>query len=139
MGRYWLFFVIVAVGLALSWGLVGRKTETTLLERPVVYLDVEAGCQPRLRPCAAWGRDRALILGPAGEGLQARQTGLDDRDFAAVEALLLDADDKEVKRIRHAPSDTDWRLDDIPADARTVRYRVVGNRVTTVADFPLPQ
>ena len=60
-GRYWIFFVIVAVGLALSWGQVGRKTRQALEIEPVLLLVTETPCTPMATPCAAVGRDRVAL------------------------------------------------------------------------------
>ena len=81
LGRYWLFFVIVAVGLALSWGQVGRKAQRALDSSPVVYLHTETPCRPQLAPCAAVAGDRALVLGPAQNGLLVKQAGLRDDEL----------------------------------------------------------
>ena len=77
MGRYWIFFVIVAVGLVLSWGQVGRKTEHELRERPVDFLSVESGCDPMHAPCAAYAGERAMVLGPEQGGLLLKLAGID--------------------------------------------------------------
>lgn len=137
IGRYWIFFVIVAVGLALSWGQVGNKTQRVLLEEPIMYLRAEADCRPRVEPCAALGSDRALVLGPADTGLIARKTGMDGNDVNGAEVIMLAADGTEVGRLTLLPGEADWRLADIPAATRAVRFRITGRGVTTVADFPL--
>ena len=90
MGRYWIFFVIVAVGLVLSWGQVGRKTEHELRERPVDFLSVESGCDPMHAPCAAYAGERAMVLGPEQGGLLLKLAGIDPASVASVEAVLLD-------------------------------------------------
>lgn len=137
-GRYWLFFVIVAVGLALSWGQVGRKTQRVLQETPVVYLQTEADCRPFSAPCAALGGDRALIVGPAGNGLRARQTGFDTAALVTVEVIAFSADGGEVQR-RVLPLNGDWLLLPVPSEARRLRYRITSNSETTAAEFPLAE
>ena len=137
VGRYWLFFVIVAVGLALSWGQVGRKTQRVLLDDPVVYLQTETDCQPDTAPCAAVGRDRAVVLGPTDAGLLARTTGLDDAVIIEVEVIMLGADGATLGRralVADAPA---WPVADLPAGTRLLRYRITANKETTVAEFPL--
>lgn len=137
LGRYWLFFVIVAVGLALSWGQVGRKTQRVLTDEPVAFLASEPDCRVTHAPCAAVAADRALVLGPAGGGLRLRQTGFDTAAISTIEAQLL-ADGKALQPPRPLLRDGDgWRLP-LPGSARgTVRLRVVGRDRISVADFPL--
>jgi hypothetical protein len=136
-GRYWLFFVIVAVGLALSWGQVGRKTQRALTEQPVGFLASEPDCRVTRRPCAATAPDRALVLGPVSDGLRLRQTGFDPAGITLVEAQLL-ADGQTPEPPRPLLRDGDgWRLT-LPAEARgTLRLRVVGRQRVSVADFVL--
>jgi len=138
LGSYWLLFVIVAVGLALSWGQVGRKTERVLQADPVVYLISETPCRPRLAPCAAAASDRALVLGPATRGLALKQTGLEPRDLLSAEAIFLDATDSEVGRRPLRLGDGQaWLLEDIPGEARVLRTRLTGGHGVTVGEFPL--
>jgi hypothetical protein len=137
LGRYWLFFVIVAVGLALSWGQVGRKTERALSEDPVFFLSTEADCLVSRLPCAAVAGDRALVLGPATGGLRLEQTGFDAAAISMVEArLLTEQGDGPPARslLRDAGG---WRLP-LAADALgVVRIRVVERDRVSVADYRL--
>ena len=137
LGRYWLFFVIVAVGLVLSWGQVGRKTQRVLSEEPVSILASEPDCQVIRGPCAAVAADRALVLGPAAGGLRLRQTGFDPADIATIEAQLL-RDGETPQAPRPLLRDGDgWRLTLPEAAAGTLRLRVVGTERISVADFEL--
>ena len=136
-GRYWLFFVIVAVGLALSWGQIGRKTQRVLQDDPVVYLQTEGDCRPRVAPCAAVGSDRAVVLGPGDAGLLARTTGLDERALIEVEVIVLGADGAVLGRRAPVANAPVWQVGDLPPGARMLRYRITGNDETTVAEFPL--
>lgn len=131
LGRYWLFFVIVAVGLALSWGQVGRKAQRVLEAEPVTYLAVEPGCYADRQPCAASTGDHALVLGPAQTGLRLKQTGLPHGEIVAVEASVLEA---AVPVVREADS---WQILAPARPAGPVRVRIVGNGRVTVADFPV--
>lgn len=135
--KYWIFFVIVAVGLALSWGQIGRKTERALESGPLVYLDTERPCRPREAPCAALASDRALVLGPMASGLGIRQTGLPLQAVARVEAVSLSADGSEIDSHLPALGSEVWRLNELPLDAVRLRVRVDANGETTVAEFPL--
>ncbi len=137
LGRYWIFFVIVAVGLALSWGQVGRKTQRTLSETPVVYLVTEPDCRARQSPCAAVAADRALVLGPDGNGLRIRQTGLAVASLVRAEVVFLAADGSESGARVLPPLADGWRVDEIPVHVRELRVRVAADAETTVADFQL--
>lgn len=137
LGRYWIFFVIVAVGLALSWGQVGRKAQRTLEETPVSFLATEPDCRARQAPCAAVAADRGLVLGPDGEGLRIRQTGLITESIVRAEVVFLAADGSEMgERVLPATPES-WRIGDIPEGARGLHVRVLGNGETTAAEFAL--
>jgi hypothetical protein len=137
LGRYWLFYVIVAVGLALSWGQVGRKTQRALSEAPVTFLTTEGDCRVVLAPCAAVAADRALVLGPGGHGLRLRQTGFEPADIATVEAELLGEDGGEQAPRPLVRDGDGWYLP-LPGSARgTVRVRVIDRERVSVADFAL--
>lgn len=83
--RVWIFFVIVAVGLVLSWGQIGRKAEQRLGADPSRLLQTESPCQPRRAPCAATGAAFALVLGPDGpRALQLRAVGEPGPELAEV-------------------------------------------------------
>ncbi len=137
LGRYWLFFVIVAVGLALSWGQVGRKTERVLQQQSTVYLVAEATCSPRQNPCAAVATDRALVLGPAGNGLALKQAGFETSRIVRIEATFYGAGEEPLSRTTIDPRTEHWLLDDVSSAAGMVRISVVGNAMLTVAEFPL--
>lgn len=98
-GSYWLFFVIVAVGLALSWGQVGRKTERVLKERSATYLVPEAVCAPRVHPCAEVAKDRALVLGPVENGLAVKYAGFEPSAIVRVEATYLSPDKRNLHEL----------------------------------------
>ena len=135
MRGYWLIFVIVAVGLVLSWGQVGRKAERVMAETPVRMLQVEDACRPRLAPCAALGQDRALVLGPGSSGLLLRAAGVTapERD---IEVLVLSADGEATALVPLGKGDT-WVLDRLPSAALTLRVSLHLEDGITVAEFPL--
>ena len=135
LGRYWLFFVIVAVGLALSWGQVGQKTKRVLEAEDVAYLKVEPGCFANRRPCAAIAGDHALVLGPAQVGLRLKQTGFPRDEIVAVEALQLAKPDEIALRV--VPEAASWQILWSPGTGDAVRVRLIGNGRVTVADFPV--
>ena len=134
---YWIFFVIVAVGLALSWGQIGRKTHRVFEAEPFVFLKTESSCRPRAMPCAAMAGDRAVLLGPVPGGLVVRQTGLDTAGITRVELIALSADGSELGSYLAALRGDTWLVPDVPSQTTVLRVRVVGNRDTSVADFPL--
>jgi len=137
LGRYWIFFVIVAVGLALSWGQVGRKTQRLLESEPVVFLVTERPCRPSVEPCAAVAGDRAVVLGPAQVGLRVKQTGISTADIVDVEAVFL-ALDGENTGFRSLTRRADaWSVSDVPALSQMLRIRIISNHDVTVAEFPL--
>ena len=137
LGKYWLFFVIVAVGLALSWGQVGRNAQQVLQENPTVYLTAEQGCAPVNAPCAAVASDRALVLGPNDGGLRLRQTGFDTADIIKVEAQVLASDSSVIDERQLVNVGKDWVFDKVQAvNGAVLRIRVIGNRDVSVADFP---
>ena len=136
-GRYWILFVIVAVGLALSWGQVGRKTRQALEDEPVLLLATEAACTPRLSPCAAVGRDRALLLGPDERGLRLRQTGIPLAEIIRVEAEFVGKAARTSEPTKLYPDGDAWIVPEVPAVPGALRVRVVGNHDITVAEFPL--
>lgn len=136
-GRYWIFFVIVAVGLTLSWGQIGRKAQQVFDDDKLVVLHTEPDCQPRIEPCAAIGSDRALVVGPDGDGLGIRQTGFDVTRMQAFEAVFLDAYGEPTAtaslRIGRGP----WAIDVIPQATRSLRLELLDDAESTVAEFSL--
>lgn len=136
MRGYWLVFVIVAVGLALSWGQVGRKAERVMAETPVQMLQVESNCRPLRAPCAALGRDRALVLGPGSGGLVLRATGV-TQPVREIEALALSGDGDGTALVPLAKGDA-WVLDRLPSEALALRVSLHLEDGITVAEFPLP-
>ena len=137
LGRYWIFFVIVAVGLALSWGQVGRKAQRALDSSPVVYLHTETPCRPQLAPCAAVAGDRALVLGPAQNGLRVKQAGMRLADVKTAAATFLAADGAELGDEVLIRGADEWQIRRLPEATRSLRLRFVSDGDTTVAEFPV--
>ena len=134
---YWIFFLIVAVGRALSWGQIGRKTHRVFEAEPFVFLKTESSCRPRAMPCAAMAGDRAVLLGPVPGGLVVRQTGLETAGITRIELIALSTDGSELGSYLAALRGDTWLVPDVPSQTTVLRVRVVGNRDTSVADFPL--
>lgn len=138
LGRYWLFFVIVAVGLALSWGQVGRKTQGVLQVEPVTYLKSEVGCVANQVPCAAVSADHAIVLGPSSRGLLLKQTGFDQAEVVSVEATAFSEDDAPASSMLPVGFLLDgWSVAAPPQSATTVRIRMATPERISVAEFPL--
>lgn len=122
----WVFFVIIAVGLVLSWGRTGQRL---VQDRPPAadrvdteqLLATESPCRPLFSPCAAIGDDLAIVLGPVrGQA-----------DLVAVE-LVADTPD----RLDTAP-EVDWQpVDDDTAPALRLAPRALSPSRWVVA---LPQ
>lgn len=136
LARYWIFFVIVAVGLVLSWGQVGRKTVQVLAEEEVRYLVAERPCRPRAAPCAASGSDVALVLGPDRSGFRLRSLGLPATAVDALRVEYIDDDGRVLETVSPGTAPPDWLLADV-AGATAVRITVHMADRRLVADFPL--
>jgi len=67
--RYLMFYVILAVGLAVSWTQVGRRAQL-VPDADLYVMSVDGDCQPLQTPCAAYAREFALVLGPDGNRLR---------------------------------------------------------------------
>lgn len=137
IGRYWLFFVIVAVGLALSWGQIGRKTQHALEEAPVSYLAVEPNCRADLRPCAAIAGDHAIVLGPVDRGLMLKQTGFEQASVASIEAAVAVEDADDERRLAVQRVDDGWFIPLKNNAGARLQVRLTANGRVSVADFPL--
>jgi len=64
----WIFFVIVAVGLVLSWAQLGHKAEFGDAADPFSLLVAEPGCDLNRAPCAAYGTKLALVARVTRDG-----------------------------------------------------------------------
>jgi hypothetical protein len=137
LGRYWLFFVIVAVGLVLSWGQVGRKTHQVLTEAPTTLLTTEANCRPGRAPCAAMGNSHAVVLGPAGNGLRVVTKGFDPASLLGGRVTWVDHANDVVGQAMLGTDATEWQIRSVPVDSRRIRIEIDSNDGTVVAEFPL--
>jgi hypothetical protein len=137
LGKYWIFFVIVAVGLTLSWTQIGRKTQRLFENEPIIFLTTELSCHVTEAPCAALAADRAVVVGPAPTGLLVRQTGLSPEKIARMEAVFFSADGDETGRQLLARSAAAWPVAAVPTGSTLLRLRIVGDRQATVAEYPL--
>jgi hypothetical protein len=136
--RYLIFFVIVALGLALSWGQIGRKTRDVLRDRSVEFLVLDEDCRPAARPCAAYGAEKALVLGPdAGGSLLLKAVGI-DRDAAGLSVKLL-RNGVEVGEGQWRRRDAaGWRISPATEPGiQVLRIGLLAGDTTYVADFPV--
>lgn len=80
--RLWIFFVIIAIGLALSWGRVGQNTREDMGSDDFLLLRSEPNCALLQGACAAYLSDMALVakavtLADARLGLYFKLVGVD--------------------------------------------------------------
>ena len=137
LARYWVFFVIVAIGLVLSWGQVGVKTQRTFEDAPMSLLFTETPCRPAQAPCAATSEDRAVVLGPAHQGFAVRQTGIDRGAIERAEAAFLDAAGRMIERRLLLERGEGWDIGRVPAAAQGLQILLHQQSEVTVAEFPL--
>ena len=91
--NYWVFFAIPAVGLVLSWGLVGKEALLTK-GKQLNVMSTEDACHPILSPCAAYASDFALVFGGvSGKHFRLLAQQLPDD----VEVTLMHLDDQSKK------------------------------------------
>lgn len=67
--RYLIFYVLLALGLALSWNQVGRRAQL-IPGAKLHVMSVDGDCRPLESPCAAYAQQFALVLGPDGARLR---------------------------------------------------------------------
>ena len=78
--RVWLLFVVVAVGLILSWSQVAKKL--ALEADAPIDLVPDRPCEPWHSPCAAVHPRVAVVVGPAAQAfsrLMIKAVAIDDR------------------------------------------------------------
>lgn len=141
--RLWIFFVIVAVGLALSWGKVGQNTEKEVSKDPFELLRVEPACDLRAEGCAAYGSELALVakaaaLSDDSLGMYFRLVGLDMAGISGFE-VALHRDGVSPQPLAVLRRQQDWQVVltgplSPPADLR-VRFETAAGRYA--AEYPL--
>jgi len=106
--RLWIFFVIVATALVLSWGQIGHKADRVAVDG---LLDTETPCRPYAAPCAAYGSDIALVLGP-GPGTDLLLKASTRRLLRGLEVDIIAADHSVLQPVVvEALAAGVWRLD----------------------------
>ena len=138
--RLWIFFVIVAVGLVLSWGQVGREQSQRIATPGGSWLDTETPCEPLAAPCAAYGGDAALVVGPERPGvLRLKLVGSDAPQFGGVSVFQRRSGRGESAALAPepvGPGEWDIPLPDL-SGARNAELRVRFDRPAVQAAFPL--
>ena len=138
--RLWIFFVIVAVGLVLSWGQVGRVESQRVAPRDGVWLDTEVPCTPLEAPCAAYGGSLALVLGPDRPGrLRLKVVGNDNPRIGGASVFTRGGGRSDSLELAPDPAGpAQWTVDlpDI-SKAATAEFRVYLERPAVQAAFPL--
>jgi hypothetical protein len=138
--RLWIFFVIVAVGLVLSWGQVGREESPRVATRDGAWLDTEVPCTPLEAPCAAYGSSVALVLGPERPGtLRLEAVGDDNPRLGGASVFTRGGGRSDSLELGLDPAGpAQWTLDlpDI-SKAATAEFRVYLERPAVQAAFPL--
>lgn len=129
--RVWIFFVIVAIGLVLSWNQVGRKTLTGIDNQGLEVLVTEKNCDIRREPCAAYGRSIAVVCQFVTESgavlVRARLVAGKKMPLRpdSVKFSFYDDDGALIQElISEMSADAQWvsRLSELPSQA--TRYRV---------------
>lgn len=94
--RVWIFFVIIAIGLALSWGKVGQNTREDMGSDDFLLLRSEPNCVLAQDVCAAYLSDMALVakamtLDDARLGLYFKLVGVDAGEVDEFTVQLIHA------------------------------------------------
>ena len=133
-GRYLLFYAILGIGLAISWGQVGKRTQL-VPGANVRVLSTESDCRPRSYPCAAYASDFALVLGPERNGL--RLMGENVPQGAELKVQYLDLSGKllEPPLVRQIEAQA-WLLN-LPQGDLRVRVNLLRDQQQWTADFVL--
>jgi hypothetical protein len=138
--RLWIFFAIVAVGLVLSWGQVGREASQRVATRAGAWLDTEVPCAPLHTPCAAYGGDVALVLGPdRPDVLRLKVVGVDDPRIGGASVFTRGGGQSDSVELGLEPAGlAQWTvgLPDL-STAATAEFRVYFERPAVQAVFPL--
>ena len=133
--RYLMFYAILAVGLAISWSQVGRRTQVSPEVSDIRVLATEDNCRPLQAPCAAYAGNFALVLGPHADGLRLVGQGLPAAATLSVQHL----DGNGVRQtppLLQALGDSQWLISSLPARGR-LRVNLLQQQAQWVAEFRL--
>lgn len=132
--RYLMFYLIVAVGLAVSWMQLGRNT-LVKPDHDLSLMQLDDDCRPWQAPCAAYADEFALILGPdSGAALQLRGQKLPAE--AEMHFQHFDAGKEQETPEVEQFSALHWRLPSLPELGR-LRVSILWQKLQWTAEFPL--
>lgn len=134
--RYLVFYVILAVGLAVAWTQVGRRAQLSP-SADLHIMDVEADCRVKVRPCAAYAGQFALVLGPSpsGQGLLLVGESLSSDAQVQVQQLDKHLRDLPPPAVQSAGEDR-WVVNSSEQPGR-LRVTLSSGDDQWVAEFPL--
>ncbi len=134
--RYLLFFAILAVGLAFSWTLVGKRAQ---LEpgASLYVMTTEDSCRPYLSPCAAYAADFALVLGPQADALRLQAERLPSGAVLEFSQFEDGAQELEIPQTERLASNA-WLIRPVLRTGR-LRVNVLIANQQWLAEFPLVQ
>ncbi len=141
--RVWIFFVIIAIGLALSWGRVGQNTREDMGEDDFLLLRTEPGCVLPRDTCAAYLSDVALVakaemLPDARIGLYFKAVGLAPGEVEGFAVELLHEPEPPVTlAVLQRASDWQAIYAGKPLDWASVRVSFRHEGIRHVADYRL--
>jgi len=130
--------MIVAVGLVISWGQVGRKSQQSV-DGDIILLQVEDDCRPRSLPCAAYAARQAFVLGPDRHGLRLVGQGIGNTDKQPIaEQFAMDGSVLGAVLIRQQDA-LSWfiELADPQAVGSHLSLRLPQQGYWLVAEFPI--
>lgn len=132
---YLIFYVILAVGLALSWSQVSRRAQL-VPNSQVSVMQVDAACEPQTAPCAAYAQHFALVLGPSGDHLKLVGQSLPEGVELHVQQLDLQARIMQSQPLVKALAGEAWSLRPLEGGGR-LRVRLLKEGHEWLAEFPL--
>lgn len=142
--KLWLLFAVFATGLVWTWSQVGQRSQQAFEVdgEPVNLLRVEADCDLASAPCAAYGKDEAIVVSvvPETQGLRWRVKALGDQLPPLAELTLeLRAPQRATVALNVVKVGDEWQAYSAglaPAGGE-LRVLVSGGERRWVADFPL--
>jgi hypothetical protein len=143
--KVWLLFVVFATGLVWTWSQVGqRQSEQAKLQGGESFelLQVEAGCDLAIAPCAAYAGQLALVASARVEGdgirwqLKALGEGLPALPVLQLSLLLPGAAAQSLQVLRVGD---EWQAYSagLVQKGSILRARLDGGAQPWIADFPL--
>lgn len=139
--RYLVFYVLLALGLALSWNQVGRRAQL-IPGAKLHVMSVDGECRPLQAPCAAYAQQFALVLGPDGLAAEGRRLRLLGEQLPADHGLRVQQFDHSVTELdapRVVPRQPgSWWIEPVLPTGRLRVSLLVGDE-QWVAEYPLSE